>query len=560
MCVINVVIKTIALVPINNMLRRCLPKYSLECTMMVAFSPIYFVWSRLLMAENLLAPLLIICILYHICYHPRNRAEVDKKTVFAALLGLSLIYTKYLTIVLMPIFCLYWSWELLRRGYKNICNYLKVNVFYTLVVVCGILLYSIVYSISSKTAWSFEVVKATIGLDSGGSSPGTVGYSLLIDEKWLVCYLCYMVLGAGIQIALIMLLSDVGRVKKEVIFLLWISVALCYVAARHSSLVSYNEGYRMHKLLGRYVAYFLPICIVLLFLTMSHKVSKRRVIASAISVPMLMFLSYLVLYERLLWNYEEGWLGGVRGWENVGFLHMGILLCAIYCVTAVIVAILFVRKKVRLATIIVCCIMSINSLDAVVTAEEQNPYMAKCRDINEFLEVNGDMPIGVICSDYNRYNDMLGLYVYFSDNPTELSMHTVDGIYYSANSRPILSEQEYYYMLPVEDVDTELYKDKDVEFFSEENSAYIFIKWDKRLFSKCNREIDITRGENNVSIEFTASDNALVVFGEGMWPIEPLAKNMCKVNVTYPFERGNIYSFAIYDFTTMEMFTYDMKW
>lgn len=96
----------------------------------IAFSPIYFCYSRILFAENLACPLLIINLLYHKAYRKRLIDEnISWRCRFyycaiAALLSLGLYWTKYLMLVTLPIFCLFWCLvllDILHRDYYCIC-------------------------------------------------------------------------------------------------------------------------------------------------------------------------------------------------------------------------------------------------------------------------------------------------------------------------------------------------------------------------------------------------------------------------------------------------------
>lgn len=104
---VNILLKTILLLVIFQLLKKFLEeKICLAALVLIAFSPIYFMWSRMIMAENLMAPLFVITVLFHYTY---RRTANKWNTLIAASLALSLWMTKYLAIVLLPFFCIYWS-------------------------------------------------------------------------------------------------------------------------------------------------------------------------------------------------------------------------------------------------------------------------------------------------------------------------------------------------------------------------------------------------------------------------------------------------------------------
>lgn len=73
MLAVNILFKGACLLIIWRLLKKNTHETrALYVLILIAFSPIYFLYSRLLMAENLACPLLIISVLYH--EHYRNAA------------------------------------------------------------------------------------------------------------------------------------------------------------------------------------------------------------------------------------------------------------------------------------------------------------------------------------------------------------------------------------------------------------------------------------------------------------------------------------------------------
>lgn len=424
-------------------------------------------------------------------------------------------------------------------------------------------LYSLYFAWGTKGVWTIELFKTTIGLNSGGSSPGAVGYSLLVDAKWLVCYFLYMVLGASILISLMFLFADKQKIKKNkdvFFFLACISMMLCYVAARHSSLVAYNEGYKMCKLLGRYVAYFIPLCVIAFFPIMNPTLQKRRIPIATCVAGVTIFLPYFVLYRSMIWDYEPDWLDYARGWENIGFLHLQEKLCIIYCVVLVAAIYLISKRYIKSAVVLVCACMSIHAVVAVTTAVDSTPYMSECKEIHDFIEAQGQQDVGVVCNDVDKYNNMFGLNMYFSSNEQEWNRRNINGVYYPAAPRGIKQELDYYYMLYRQDADLSLFEEENACYYSAHNTKYIFLKMEEEIFSSVEPDMTVERHDEGLEFEFTASKDCIMCFENGFWSIENVDEFTRKIDIKYTFKEGEKYDFTIYDFGKLEKFTYSLIW
>lgn len=112
----NILLKTILLAVIFKMLASVVENREdrgLVLTL-IAFSPSYFLYSDWIMAENLFSPLLLITILYYISR--RNIMISDtialknklSSSAIAGALAVALFETKYLAIILIPLWFAFW--------------------------------------------------------------------------------------------------------------------------------------------------------------------------------------------------------------------------------------------------------------------------------------------------------------------------------------------------------------------------------------------------------------------------------------------------------------------
>ena len=112
----NSLLKVLGFAVIARQLRAFLPgDEAVAATALMAFSPVSFLYSARVMSENVFVPLLLIALLFHL---QRRGALADEQvaaakklqlTAAAAVLAWLLLQTKYLSIVLMPVFCLLWG-------------------------------------------------------------------------------------------------------------------------------------------------------------------------------------------------------------------------------------------------------------------------------------------------------------------------------------------------------------------------------------------------------------------------------------------------------------------
>lgn len=133
--ILNIVYKVIFLCIINIQLKKVIDKrYVSYILAMLAFSPIVFIWSKYIMSENLMAMLLIVTVLYYLIYQKNTFDESGLErsgvwqTMIAAGLTVCLFWTKYLALVLIPVFFLYWNGyvDFLKRGIR-VDHYKKIK-------------------------------------------------------------------------------------------------------------------------------------------------------------------------------------------------------------------------------------------------------------------------------------------------------------------------------------------------------------------------------------------------------------------------------------------------
>lgn len=252
----NILVKTLALFVINRQLKSVVPnlKKRMSILLMLIACPIYFLYSDWIMSENLFAPLLVITVLF---YYSHSSDIADKSisfkrklayTVVAGVMAIGLYEIKYLALVLFPVLFLMWFWKLFYKVFKKevapheLILIIIVWLLVILLVIGGVLA---VYCLKNNILPTFGLLKDSLGFTTG-SGPENTGYKILPELKWIVCYIAYTFIGAVYVIYLLYKLSRKVKLSCAEKIETWITglipVALIYVAARHSSFVSYNEG------------------------------------------------------------------------------------------------------------------------------------------------------------------------------------------------------------------------------------------------------------------------------------------------------------------------------
>lgn len=263
------------------------------------------------LAELQMLPLLLSTVFYHLHFGGKKSCWY---AVGAGILCLCLFYTKYLALVFLPIFGL--CWISCYYDEKNIKNSLillgKHFIAYGTTFVTLILAYTLFYSQRNGVSFDLNLIKTLMGFSTSYSE--SVSTSVSMPEfKWVLKYTSHVLLMSIPVIYMILshfdeIVEDQGLVKKTFLIYLGIAIVTIFVAARHSSLVTYNAGGVMNRLLGRYVSYSLPIGLILSILLHHSNDNihiKTRIKALFYTIIVLCF-SYYWLYEPPQWNVNLG--------------------------------------------------------------------------------------------------------------------------------------------------------------------------------------------------------------------------------------------------------------
>lgn len=529
MLAVNILFKGACLLIIWRLLKKNTHETrALYALILIAFSPIYFLYSRLLMAENLACPLLIISVLYH--EHYRNAAiklggaKRLGYTIVAAAMSLALFWTKYLMLVTLPVFCLFWSTAVLNEPIelrKKVLTFLRDAFLYTFFVVSCIGIYAWIYAVRTSQPFSLDIITGTMGF-AVGSGPSVNGYAMSAGLNWVASYALYALLGCAPIIAG-MISDSERRLWKENrrLFLLcgMLILVLIYVSARHSTHVNYNEGGKMMNLCGRYVAYATPLLAICWMRTCAfskkHMARPMRMLLGAVIGIAVVWSAYEALYVHSPGvEQSASWLTGIRAADNAGFTNLGILFCWICCIGICIT----VASNRRIGIGVICILMCVNSFAAIMTCEKYHPKdYAYSAVTKKLVRRHKNDEVAIVCTDSL---DKTYLKVQFYENGDSLKGISVWSV--PDLNRPLYiqsHEGNYLFALKTAAIEPMLYQTNMDLFEGDFDDALVFLKWDDDNFETVYRETKVSyERDGHIRVSCEGNKNLVFISGTYLFP------------------------------------------
>lgn len=561
---VNILIKVISLVVIFCLLKRFLKEnLCYIAVIFVAFSPIFFIWSRVVMAENLLAPLLLIAVLFH--YNQRKSGN-KRELIIAAFLAFLLWMTKYLAIVLLPFFCIYWGlgkWG----GHKDsrikaILECLSTMICYTAVVIGCLAGYALYVSIRLKCGLSFDLIRNIMGLSMDAAIKAENYFFLQIQPQWLFSYISWTCLSVFLLIILCIVNGhSLTVVSKEWLMILSIiCVCLLFVATRHSSTVSYNDNGQMVKLVGRYVDYIVLIAIIFSVAFYNSEKNSEKVfcvrknfLIIIVSSAFFLIIPYLVIYTDIFLNHEYDWVGDVRCIDNIAFFYGQWRVVILLMVFAFLL--LIFRKRLVYQSIIISLSFLIQPFSLWRNIDAINGYNNRMvQQYRSFIKT-----LDMIDSEYVILPSAYLTYAYLDMISNVYAYDKYDSLQcggYRVYSCPMYVDGKTTYVaVESNKTDVSLLRHLDIDYYG--TDPYIYFEFDDKNFKTENNDlITIERQEGKFLFTGLQDDNCLVVNNDIVIPIYEAS------NEGYYILDGNInfeYSLMIYDFTTMKRYEFDAK-
>lgn len=568
MLVVNILAKGIGLIIIWKLLRKEADEgRALYLLALIGFSPIYFIYSRVLMAENLSCILLIINVLYHEHYRKKGLEEDCANrwmyTVGASLLSLALFWTKYLMLVTLPVFCLFWCIPHLKTGRKTAAkafSFLREGFFYTFIVVICIIAYAGIYAIRVKQPFTLDLLTGTMGF-AAASGPSNNGYAMSAEFKWILSYVLYAVLGAVFVIVGMIADTKKGLLEKNraiVILNMILIVVLVYVSARHSTHVDYNEGTKMMNLCGRYVAYAVPLLAICWIrtcnITEKASASLARKVGGGFIGAAIVWVSYELLYV-----YSPGvaqspsWLTGIRAADNAGFTNMGHMFCWMYCIG--ICVLLFTNRRISLC--VIAALMTANGFWAVLTCDKYHAKdYAYSSVMKQFLDRHLHEDIDILCMDREDFTFMQNYLLFYrvGDRFDSIDVLSITDLgqprYFSSN------EYKYLFAIDTEELDLTVYEQNHDLYEGDIKQRNVFLRWESGRFRDSDRAVDVSWLDGNqVQISCEGDNWTMFVCGTYILPMrQEIEENQVVATVAEEaLEEDIVYIYDIRNLTVSEL-------
>lgn len=353
---LNIILIFGGLFILYKMLKKDMPEpYAKACIIFIMFTPILLRHTKMYMAENLMCPLLLITFMYHILYR-------GKKWLYSLGAGLLLMlcyFTKYLTLILIPVFGLFWVFGYYDKKdkKKSIQKMILQGIIYGCAMLFVLLTYTTIYCIVQNEPISIDVIKQILGF-SVATGPDRVGYHFIPDVNWVLAYASYTILAAFPVIIPIFafwgygLLKNNPNVRKYVLLTVGMIIMLIYISSRHSTLAPYNGGGVAEKLLGRYVSYIAPVLFIVLFKMISEMrwescIKSKYNFIVGILLGILTVASYYFLYVYTGVRRGEEWLSDSRAYDLAGlYTNKEIFSYVLFLILAIeIFSYLFFAKR-----------------------------------------------------------------------------------------------------------------------------------------------------------------------------------------------------------------------
>lgn len=408
MKIINILLALTAYLAIWKICRLFIDcKNSFICVLVVTLLPWQYIICTRIMSENLYFPLLFWTLYFFI------QALFDlnisiKKCVFGGILLAALQLTRHITIVILPVFALFWIVGFGKDG-KIKVYFNKRLIFTGLAVLCG---YFVLYGgwvflrlIQGDSFGKIIGLQISNGIGRKAIAQYATGTTLIL---FIILYMAYMILSVLYSFAINAIAIHEcikGRVEeklaKTVFLIIGVSVMLIVAAVRHSWRSSYNYP-NVAYILGRYLIYISAMWIMLgkIFeFKIDFVHSKKKMLVYQVLEILLIVLAILILVKDCFFNLHENFLDNISS-KEVYYLYE--LYWVVICLAIIKLFLLIWKEKwyfkitnyALLFTFLIGSIISVNH--------------------NEFEKRGG---LGAVLNEYANKNDMKQYDFMINDTP-----------------------------------------------------------------------------------------------------------------------------------------------
>ena len=400
--------------------------------------PFQFTYSMMLMSENVYFPLLLLAIWMIV---RDDKREMLSSVLYGFLVGI-LFLTRFVTLVMIPVFILAW----LMKKIDQKTPFIRIAVQGVALSIAGIIAYMPFFAVQLKKGYP---VKFLLGF----SIASKTNPEQLTTDRFImvsILYFCFMVIAASPVIT--QMVKSFFAIEFKNIFgrfnRLWIMAwglfgASFVAVVRHSWRASYNYP-DFERIKGRYLIFFPLIFAILATIIMFEK--KTRIKNNVLNVvvcyllPAVTFIfSYMVIAKGFLFNFGgdtllssieaiDGYKATKRGtYFLVAVLVLNFLVQLISDYGNIIYKKVGIKTKnkvnkcvaVSLAVCLLCCGMAGNSsLWKEITNQKEILNQTKVTFVNEMDKIVENLDTThldrvVIYADSKIFNVFLTKYMKF---------------------------------------------------------------------------------------------------------------------------------------------------
>ncbi|MBR3645713.1 MAG: hypothetical protein IKN54_04780 [Lachnospiraceae bacterium] len=267
--------------------------------------PFQFTYSMLLLSENVYFPLLLLSILMIV---RNNKHQYVDSFLYGALIGI-LFLTRFITLIMMPVFILAW----LMKKLDQKTSFINIIMQGIMMIVTAVVMYMPFFAVQLKKGYPVKFLLGFSIASKTNKEQLTMGRMGMVA----VLYFCFMVIAAAPVITY--MVKSFWAIEFKNLFgkfnRLWIMswglFGTSFVAVvRHSWRASYNYP-EFERIKGRYLIYFPLIFAILATVIMLEKKTKikNKVVNIVICyiLPAITFaFAYGVIAKGFLYKLDGG--------------------------------------------------------------------------------------------------------------------------------------------------------------------------------------------------------------------------------------------------------------
>lgn len=318
--IINIVLSIIGTVAVWKILRLFVDqKNSFWGILLVAILPWQYEYCSKMMSENLYYPLLMWVIYTFLSVLFKDQIKMIDCLGLGILFAL-LHLTRHITIVLLPVFAIFWflrfdkegRWSIALKKEKLITGFLILGSY--IMVYGGYIFYRILYGNTWQRVLGLNV--SGIGKESikDYATMQSLMVMIILYASYLFLSVLYLFPSCLLGGCKYLKRNNEQRIAFAGMLFVGISIMLMIAAIRHSWRSAYNYP-EISYIIGRYIIY-IPVMFIIFWILVKDKVieteKKWILVVYQILETILLVLAGQILTKGVFWNLREKFLDVVN--------------------------------------------------------------------------------------------------------------------------------------------------------------------------------------------------------------------------------------------------------